>query len=449
MAQHKRSVALLGFFYCKNMAYTSTPGAQIIPIGHASNRSIFGINIPDVGLTERASDFFGQGRTSQGGSSFSNPAQTTLVPSGISNGQTQFAPLGQSGAYGVTSNFDTVNGAVAPPVKTNNTTTNNNNSIITPPPTGNGGNTGDTGGGNKQDLGIFDQIVSPLIQTLESQVAPAQQYANEAITNFQSQGQTALGKNQTNLQSGLNQLGQRQTAAENTTQSAINDARRQFSELSQGLSSKYGQVTGVGSFAEAILGGQTQRNIAGFQNQLYQSVQQIQDAKFQVQRVAEDTAREIQDATNARITQARKDLNDTINNIRSKVGEIQSTKAQWTVDAIKAYQKNVFDANQLQQNFLNKLAEQKYASDLSLRNAEASVANKLKLTLLTDNLQGGKIGVFNNNNTTLGGYAPFTGGQIPMGQTILPTDIRKEEQQVQQPQGTDFSTLYNQKYGNE
>ncbi len=58
----------------------------------------------DIGLTEKISDYFGQGRTSTGGSNMQgDQSQTTQVPSGISSsGQTQFAPSGSSGAYGIT-----------------------------------------------------------------------------------------------------------------------------------------------------------------------------------------------------------------------------------------------------------------------------------------------------------------------------------------------------------
>ena len=55
---------------------------------------------PELGITERLSNFFGQGRTATGGSNlFGNQAQTTLVPSSSN----QFVPSGGSGAYGVQS----------------------------------------------------------------------------------------------------------------------------------------------------------------------------------------------------------------------------------------------------------------------------------------------------------------------------------------------------------
>lgn len=61
-----------------------------------------GVSLPDFGVSERLSNFFGQGRTTQGGSNlYGNQQQTTLVPAGINNaGITNFAPSGQSGAYG-------------------------------------------------------------------------------------------------------------------------------------------------------------------------------------------------------------------------------------------------------------------------------------------------------------------------------------------------------------
>lgn len=61
---------------------------------------------PELKISERLSDFFGQGRTSQGGSNmYGDQSQTKLVPSGIVNGNTQFVPSGTSGAYGIGSGY--------------------------------------------------------------------------------------------------------------------------------------------------------------------------------------------------------------------------------------------------------------------------------------------------------------------------------------------------------
>lgn len=56
----------------------------------------------DIGLSEKVSDFFGQGRTDQGGSNlYGDQSKTTLVPTG-DGGYTQ---SGTSGAYGISSTY--------------------------------------------------------------------------------------------------------------------------------------------------------------------------------------------------------------------------------------------------------------------------------------------------------------------------------------------------------
>lgn len=262
------------------------------------------------------------------------------------------------------------------------------------------------------DTGIFDSIIAPALQALEGQIDPANSAYSANVAGINSQVDSQKGKVNLNLQQGQTNLTNRQTQAEGETQNAVNEARRGYSEMSQGIQARYGGTTGTGAFADSILGGQTQRNIAGYRNQLAQNVQQLQSTGQQIKQVAEQALQDLESNRMTALQTAKSQLDQTIANIRSKQGELQSQKAQWTADAIGQYRQQVNQANLLDQQYKQQLYQQQQAAEQRISGALTTTQQKLSnVYSLVKGPAGDTIGVFNQQTGQTSPYnGPSSGG---------------------------------------
>lgn len=288
------------------------------------------------------------------------------------------------------------------------------------------------------DTGMFDSIINPILQSLEGGIGVAQGAYDANLANLNAQAQQQTGKAQANTQENVNALNQRQTQTENTAANSINEARRQFSELAQGINSRYGQVTGTGAFAEGILGGQTQRNIAGYRQQLAQNVQNIQDTLGHVKLVGQQALQDIENTKQAALKEAKFKLDETIQNIRYKQGELQSKKAEMIQGAIQNYQSALQQAQNLDYQFKTQLYTQQQAAEQKLAYALATqkqAATNLKTVSYSP---WENIGVFNPKT---GSFNQVASGDMGSYDPSLVT--KKPEEQTQGPDASLYGQLDN------
>lgn len=368
---------------------------------HAGNLGIGNFKLPDFGISEFVKPTYASDTVS---SPAPAPTQTTT----LSGSQTATIPQDWfNNQNNTTTQTPSVGTGTGTPTQTNTQT-----NYPTPPQP------------SQPDLGIFDSIIAPALQALEGGVGVAQSAYDANVANANAQAQSQSGKAQANTQENINTLNQRQAQAEGSTQNAIADAQRGYSEMSQGIQAKFGGVTGTGAFADAILGGQAQRNIAGYRQQLAQNIQNITDTLSHVKVVGQQALEDIENSRVATIRDAKAQLDQAINNIRVKQGELQSNKAEMVANAIKDYRGAVDQANMLDYQFKQQLYSQQQAAEQKLSYALSTQRQAAtNLDLVKNPVSGEPMGVFNPRT---GAYNPYVGGQ-GQGQMILPGQENKDQ----------------------
>ena len=202
---------------------------------------------PELGITERLSNFFGQGRTSGGGSNlFGDQTQTTQVPSGItSSGQTQFAPLGGSGAYGIAQG-NKANPAIGGSVK--------------------GASTSNTGGGSvpvqqvsqnqpqqPSQPSYADQLYSSLgsaYNQLSGQLDPMYQRRKQGIEDLYGAGINDINLQQ---QAGLDTLGNQRTGVQTNQVRNLKDLANAMVQSFGSFSNQLGNMGAGDSSAAKVM----------------------------------------------------------------------------------------------------------------------------------------------------------------------------------------------------
>lgn len=323
--------------------------------------AIFGINTPELGISEFLSDRLGKQRNAQGGSNLFGspqayaPAQSSPVQSySQPNYQQYSAPIGPS-------NQGSVLGA----------STGGGARTVSQPQTF----------GSSLPQGILQSIPQQNGIDFDAMIAPALQGLQDAIGANQSSYQASLQGIDANTNKlrgeAQNALGQAETSATQskqrntqTTESAIDEARRQFSELQQGLQARYGGTTGTGQFASEIAGSQALKNIAGYRQNLSGAIQNIDDKLEQVRGSTQIYLRDLEDQATSQKSQAKAQLDQALNQIRQAQGELQGRKAELASNAIQIYQNQVNDINARNAQFLQQLYVQQTAAEQQLAAAK-------------------------------------------------------------------------------
>jgi len=222
----------------------------------------------------------------------------------------------------------------------------------------------------------YDAMIAPALQMLDQAIGPAQQGYQENISNIDK----SAGLQQQQAQAIGIEGAQTAATAKGTqkkmTESAIDEARRQYSEISQGLQSRYGGTTGTGKFANEIAGGQAMRNIGNQRQALASAVQAIDDKLMQIQEISKMQVLEVQQKAEERKTQARQQLDATLAQIRNAKGELMANKAKYAQDAMQFYQQQVQQVNANNTSFLQQLYLQQQAAEQKLSQAKQTASQK-------------------------------------------------------------------------
>ena len=274
-----------------------------------------------------------------------------------------------------------VDRSYVPPVRTGSNIIPNSYLSTLPQNRSLGGSGGSSGGGQpfqmpqfqqpEQPSIDFDALIRPAIDALEGTIPTLQQGFSEYQTGQEANRNTLLGQNtqQINEQTGILERGKVQQGQ--AGESAVDEARRQFSEIQQGLQARYGGTTGTGAFASEIAGRETLGNISGIRTNVSNIMQGIDDKLVQVKEVGRLAADDINNKTQDRISQAKQNLDLQIGDIRKQQGMLQAQKAQMAAESIQQYQNSVNQFKMQQQQFLQDLYGKQYQAELELKSAQA------------------------------------------------------------------------------
>jgi hypothetical protein len=223
--------------------------------------------------------------------------------------------------------------------------------------------------GGTQGTVDYNSMIQPALDALNGVANSAQSSYDANVSNIntnQSTQQGILNQNLTTQQGDVN-------AAKNTqkslTQNAVQQAKQAYSEIAQGLQSRFGGSTGTGAFANEIAGRQTTTNMAAFQTNLANAMQQLDTTWTQVQQNHDNNMKSLNDQTQSAIAQAKSTLDSNMANIGTQRGALQSQKAEMINNAIQNYQQTVSAVNTAQTQFAQTLAANLASAGQSVQQA--------------------------------------------------------------------------------
>jgi hypothetical protein len=203
---------------------------------------------------------------------------------------------------------------------------------------GNQGNQGSQGNPQQPDMSMFDAIINPVIDNFNRLMSTQQQTSANTQAGLNTQRKTQLDTQNAQFagqEQGLQRAGEQQTQS---SQNAMEEARRMYAEMSQGNQARYGATTGTGQFMSEQLGQQTSRNIAQLQQGLQQHMQDINDKRLQVKQMGELATRSTNERFDQAIQTEKDNLQKYVTQIQGNQAMLQSNKAQMYMQAVQKYQ---------------------------------------------------------------------------------------------------------------
>ena len=260
-------------------------------------------------------------------------------------------------------------------------------------------------------------MIRPAIEGLESAIAPLQQGFQDYSTNQNQYATTqkAAATQQFNAQNQT--LDTSKTGQETTGEESVNQQRRGFSEIQQGIQARYGGSTGTGAFANELAGRDSLRNIANIRQTLAGNLQEIENKRGQLQEISRIALQDIEDKKTERVFQAKQQLDLQLADIRRQKGELQSRKAELATQAMQIYQQTVQQVNSANAQAQQQLYLQQVNAENTLKAAYAKGTDAVqKLSLQNVYLPGQKTPVSLAYNQQTNEFTqPQFGGQAFKG----------------------------------
>ena len=212
----------------------------------------------------------------------------------------------------------------------------------------------------------FDALIAPALQALDEAVAPAESAYQANVSQIGANRARNVGETQTYQTAAEKETGVQRERQTGLANSAIDEARRGFAELSQGLQARYGGTTGTGRFATEQAGTRTLKNIADIRNNLSNAVSTIDNKLSEVKELTRIKLTDIDDQATAQKQQAKSELDKALQQIRLQKGELQSRKTELAYQAMERYQALVADVNARNTAFKQQLALQQSEAENQL-----------------------------------------------------------------------------------
>lgn len=294
------------------------------------------------------------------------------------------------------------------------------------PQTGATGNAGNAFSGGMQNApmepmpqqqgGNYDAMIQPAMDALNQAIAPLQSGYQANIASIDANTQKQTGQANANLSStekSANQSIQRNTQG---TESAIDEARRQYSEIGQGIQSRYGGTTGTGKFATEVAGAQALKNIGAYRTNLNNAVTQINDSLEQTRTMTQMHIQDLESQSQAQKLQAKSELDNGLNQIRQMQGQLLGQKAQMAQEAVQQYQQQIQAITARNTQFQQQLYQQQLATEQKLNGALSQGENARKqFEFMVANGTLYKANPFTGEANAVGGEAVAGGGKLGDG----------------------------------
>lgn len=223
----------------------------------------------------------------------------------------------------------------------------------------------------------FDAIIAPALQSLSQAEEAARAIFGAGESEIDSSRESQLNRLTQQKTSGEQELASRRTKSEGTAQSAIDEARRGFSEISQGLGNRFGAGSSTGLGASALVGREAIRNIAGIRAGLQESLNDIENTKTGLEEIFNNSVREVEASTTAMKNRARAELQQALAEIGQSRGQLQSRKAEYIQQAMDNYRSQVADVNARNASFQQDLYVRRQSAEQQLAEASQRATQKL------------------------------------------------------------------------
>jgi len=232
----------------------------------------------------------------------------------------------------------------------------------------------------------WNGIYAPAFEALAQQEAALRSSSDVAGQQLEQGSAERLQGLEGEQASRLQGFGEQRATAQQQTESVIEQARRQASELMQGLQSRYGGTTGTGRFTSEILGAQATRNIAQNQAALQNTLGKIGQAENNLKtEVARLIQNEKQNLDNLKM-QLKAQLDQNLASIAKERGSLEVDKAGKRMDALYRYQDAVSAVNQRNTQFQQQLFVQANQAIEQLNNLRARAQETYTASLTPSNV---------------------------------------------------------------
>lgn len=303
---------------------------------------------PDFGLTERLSNYFGQGRTSSGGSNMlGDQSQTTLVPAGTSGGTPKFAQSGTSGAYGISSKTQPgqVRGATTDlPSATKTSTQTSTQSQNSSPGSG---YFWDAADGWKQSSGGTSEVdarESQLRGTIDSGFSALKQGYNDLLPYFQQEGDrrvsqvgdtynTIFGGLDQAKQAGMNKLGMAREEVGRRSANSIQDLKQNLNQVMRNTGMQLGAMGAGDTSASQVMAPYAYTKMAGqefggIQRQANDQFGQIDQKGVDLEQEYGQMYNQTEIEKSQQIEMIRSEVGSQIARIREMIPQVDAQRAQ-------------------------------------------------------------------------------------------------------------------------
>ncbi len=215
----------------------------------------------------------------------------------------------------------------------------------------------------------FDALIAPALAGLDAAIQPLQDSSAADISGINTNAQAARDQTNQSIGQQTSTIGQAQNQQKQYEQSASDAARRQYSEIQQGLQSRYGGTTGTGAFAAEQAGTQTLRSMADIKTNAAQAQAALSDKLQQVQEVGRTALAHIESDTQDQVQKAKSNLELQLADIRNQKGQLMAHKAELAANAVQMYQQTVNQVNTANAQFKQQMYAQQQAAQQQLQAA--------------------------------------------------------------------------------
>lgn len=255
----------------------------------------------------------------------------------------------------------------------------------------------------------FDALIAPAIQNLNDAIGQAGTDYNTNVGSINANSANQATSLNNSIADQQNTLGQSRTSQQNLSQNAADQARQQYSEIQQGLQSRYGGTTGTGAFATELAGRQTLQNVGAINQNLTQAMKSIDDKVVQVKAVGQQALQDLNQKTQDQLSQAKSQLDNLVLNLRGQQGMLQAQKAQMTAQAIQNYQNSVNSVQQANAQFAQQIYAQQLAAEQNLTAAKAQASGYANSFVAGTPNIGNQVTPVGNQVSQVGGTTPAAG----------------------------------------